>query len=130
MVARNEKGFFLCLLCKRSFSALPGLRKHLPIHTRHIQHACDRCGFVYGKKELLLDHLKTHSREKSSQIQEVNHNIQINNNNNTSNGSVGIGGPKAGWCPICNQGFTRMYNLKVMNNIDKNLVFYVKSVTD
>ena len=51
----------MCTICKREFSGLNSLKKHIPIHTRKIQHKCDVCGYVFGKKEYLLDHMRKHT---------------------------------------------------------------------
>ena len=58
---QNDSGFFMCTICKREFSGLNSLKKHIPIHTRKIQHKCDVCGYVFGKKEYLLDHMRKHT---------------------------------------------------------------------
>eukprot|EP00094_Tigriopus_californicus_P002881 TCALIF_02778-PA protein Name:"Similar to Zfp26 Zinc finger protein 26 (Mus musculus)" AED:0.10 eAED:0.11 QI:493/0.33/0.28/0.71/0.5/0.28/7/0/1223 len=65
LVSQNDNGFFSCCICKREFSGLNSLKKHLPIHTRKVQHACDICGHVFGKKEYLLDHMRKHTGEVS-----------------------------------------------------------------
>lgn len=62
---QNDSGFFMCTICKREFSGLNSLKKHIPIHTRKIQHKCDVCGYVFGKKEYLLDHMRKHTGEVS-----------------------------------------------------------------
>ena len=62
---QNDSGFFMCSISTREFSGLNSLKKHVPIHTRRIQHKCDVCGYVFGKKEYLLDHMRKHTGEVS-----------------------------------------------------------------
>ena len=57
---QNDSGFFMCSICSREFSGLNSLKKHIPIHTRRVQHKCDVCGHVFGKiKSLRLPSGKT-----------------------------------------------------------------------
>ena len=57
----NSHGGYNCSVCAREFSGVNSLRKHAPIHTRKVQHACDLCGHVFGKRDYLRDHLAKHS---------------------------------------------------------------------
>ena len=178
---QNASGYFVCTICNREFSGLNSLRKHVPIHTRKVQHKCDVCGHVFGKKEYLLDHMRKHTGEvsplcevcgqtfsKTLKLKEhfkVHRNVEENGVSNPThpfkchiclsvfkftsalgkhlisvhsesfikcdlcNATFGdIRGKnhhmlsehqsdpfsqKKVWCPVCNQGFTRAYNLKV-----------------
>ena len=60
---QNKNGYFVCTICNREFSGLKSLQKHVPIHTRQVQHKCDACGHVFGKREYLLDHMRKHTGE-------------------------------------------------------------------
>ncbi len=64
-VPQNSAGFFICSICGREFSGLNSLKKHMPIHTRRVQHSCDVCGHVFGKREYLMDHARRHTGDAS-----------------------------------------------------------------
>ncbi len=64
-VPQNAAGFFTCSICSREFSGLNSLKKHMPIHTRRVQHSCDVCGHVFGKREYLMDHARRHTGDAS-----------------------------------------------------------------
>eukprot|EP00096_Caligus_rogercresseyi_P001049 TRINITY_DN1164_c0_g1_i2.p1 TRINITY_DN1164_c0_g1~~TRINITY_DN1164_c0_g1_i2.p1 ORF type:complete len:881 (+),score=237.82 TRINITY_DN1164_c0_g1_i2:102-2744(+) len=153
---QNGIGYYVCELCSREFSGLNSLRKHMPIHGRSIQHKCDVCGFVYGKKDYLLEHSRLHTIScdicgllfnKASKLKDhlkVHKNVSMDGSKNESvpfrchvcqdvyaeaselrahletaeHGSPTKSGSspsyeKAVWCPLCSQGFTRHYNLKM-----------------
>ena len=63
----------------------------MPIHTRRIQHKCDECGYVFGKKEYLLDHIRKHTGEVSPV------------------------------CEVCGQTFNKSLKLKEHLKLHKNL---------
>jgi KRAB domain-containing zinc finger protein len=153
----------------------------VPIHTRRIQHQCDTCGFVFGKKEYLLDHMRKHTGEispvcdicgqtfnKSLKLKEhykLHRNLNVDgsfhkalpfrchmckevfqqasvlgmhlatahaetlyrcdmcdatfgdvrgkNHHMYNEHQMDAFHQKCVWCPVCSQGFTRHYNLKV-----------------
>jgi KRAB domain-containing zinc finger protein len=169
----------MCSICSREFSGLNSLKKHIPIHTRRIQHRCDVCGHVFGKKEYLLDHMRKHTGEVSPVCEvcgqtfnkslKLKEHFKVHRNTNSASSGVNpyqchvcravfnraavLGNhlatahaetvykcdiceatfgdvrgknhhmynehqldafhQKCVWCPVCNQGFTRHYNLKV-----------------
>ncbi|XP_040580514.1 uncharacterized protein [Lepeophtheirus salmonis] len=178
---QNGIGYFVCELCSREFSGLNSLKKHMPIHGRSVQHKCDTCGFVYGKKEYLTEHARLHNGfttceicgqgfTKVSLLKEhlkCHRNITMDGSKNESvpfkchicqdvypeasqlkihldsahtptksifqcdtcpasfvnakdknkhminEHRFGSFFEKLFWCPLCNQGFTRHYNLKM-----------------
>ena len=88
---QNKNGYFVCTICNREFSGLKSLQKHVPIHTRQIQHKCDVCGHVFGKREYLLDHMRKHTGEVSP------------------------------LCEVCGQTFSKTLKLKEHFKVHRNL---------
>ena len=87
----------------------------MPIHTRRVQHKCDTCGYVFGKKEYLLDHMRKHTGEVSPVCEvcsqtfnkslKLKEHQKLHKNTLTEGGAVNESVPYR--CHICKQCFAR-----------------------
>jgi len=84
----QENEPFKCHLCKYTFSAAKLLKKHLNNQHSETVYKCDVCFATFGDVRG-----KNHHMYNEHQFDAFHQ--------------------KCVWCPVCNQGFTRHYNLKV-----------------
>ena len=68
----------VCSLCGRKFSNLRLLTGHMKIHSGNKPvFQCEECGQIYGKKQQVLDHIKTDHAEQVQQHQQQQLQIQV-----------------------------------------------------
>ena len=88
-----------CHICREVFQLAAVLGNHLA--TAHPSEVNAAVALVDAKAK---------STQMASKPMQQQQQQQIENTNSSSAGSVRN---KSVWCPVCNQGFTRQYNLKV-----------------
>lgn len=92
----TSSGHYSCAVCRRDFSGINSLRKHMPLHARKVQHSCVSCGHVFGKRDYLLDHIRS----------------KHNSNNDSSVEAKKTGEVFSQVCDVCSAGFHSVDKLK------------------
>ncbi|GIX95659.1 hypothetical protein CDAR_552011 [Caerostris darwini] len=54
---------YVCDVCKKGFSRLYGLKRHMEVHTGNKQHVCNICQKAFYQSSNLYSHLRIHAAE-------------------------------------------------------------------
>merc|ERR1719412_153868 len=115
----------VCDVCGQTFNKSLKLKEHFKLH-RNVSgngavnqlnpFRCHVCKHVFQRPELLGDHLNTAHAEtvyKCDICEATFGDVRGKNHHMYNEHQLDAFHQKCVWCPVCNQGFTRHYNLKV-----------------
>jgi len=115
----------VCEVCGQTFNKSLKLKEHLKLHrnTTHDGHLCEQapykchiCKQCFSTPGPLGDHLRSAHSEtvyKCDMCDATFGDVRGKNHHMYNEHQLDAFHQKCVWCPVCNQGFTRHYNLKV-----------------
>merc|ERR1712223_2183262 len=115
----------VCEFCGQTFNKSLKLKEHLKLHrntnndgnlNESVPYRCHICKQCFSQPEPLGDHLRSAHSEtvyKCDMCDATFGDVRGKNHHMYNEHQLDAFHQKCVWCPVCNQGFTRHYNLKV-----------------
>ena len=113
----------VCEVCGQTFNKSLKLKEHFKLHrntnassSSASPYQCHVCRSVFGRAAILGTHLATAHAEtvyKCDICEATFGDVRGKNHHMYNEHQLDAFHQKCVWCPVCNQGFTRHYNLKV-----------------
>jgi len=115
----------VCDVCSQTFNKSLKLKEHMKLHrntsgdgsiNEYVPYRCHVCKQCYSQPEPLGDHLRSQHSEtvyKCDICVATFGDVRGKNHHMYNEHQLDAFHQKCVWCPVCNQGFTRHYNLKV-----------------
>jgi len=115
----------VCEVCGQTFNKSLKLKEHLKLHrntgndgnlNEYVPYKCHICKQCFSQPEPLGEHLRNAHSEtvyKCDMCDATFGDVRGKNHHMYNEHQLDAFHQKCVWCPVCNQGFTRHYNLKV-----------------
>merc|ERR1719225_1059609 len=112
----------VCEVCGQTFNKSLKLKEHLKLHRNTgpagsmSPYKCHICNAVFARPDVLGNHLTVAHAEtvyKCDICEATFGDVRGKNHHMYNEHQLDAFHQKCVWCPVCNQGFTRHYNLKV-----------------
>ena len=113
----------ICEVCGQTFNKSLKLKEHFKLHRNTgpagsmSPYKCHICNAVFARPDVLGNHLTVAHAEtvyKCDICEATFGDVRGKNHHMYNEHQLDAFHQKCVWCPVCNQGFTRHYNLKVM----------------
>ena len=59
---------FACELCKKQFTKIEILKRHIKTHMKEKEFKCSYCTKTFDRRDVLNDHVRNHTGEKPFQV--------------------------------------------------------------
>ena len=68
---------FACELCKKQFTKIEILKRHIKTHMKEKEFKCSYCTKTFDRRDVLNDHVRNHTGEKPFQVTKLFHSNSV-----------------------------------------------------